>query len=169
MRRNKVDISPVPHVRARRAVLCVTYKDLPINSVANCEHTICTTSYHLFHVSGTRPLIRDGNLATAWTKEEQLLGYTTHQRQRIKALQTLGLTDEAFEKCRAIMLSSLGPSAFGFGIEETAVTLMKAADEDGGVAPVTTGWRSEGERLRRTGLDVQALSGLSAPGVHHHP
>lgn len=57
---------------------------------------------------------------TPLTKEEQLLGYNVHQRQRMKALQILGLTEESFERSRAVMLSSLGPSAFGYNADDAA-------------------------------------------------
>lgn len=67
---------------------------------------------------------------TPLTKEEQLLGYTAQQRQRLKALHILGLTEEVFERCRAIMLSSLGPSAFGGDDEEKAQWAAKAAEKD---------------------------------------
>lgn len=67
----------------------------------------------IFHARVTTSLISGGNNRTpinhvVWfrvsrqeddekplTKEEHLLGYTAHQRQRIKALHTLGLTEEA--------------------------------------------------------------------------
>ncbi|CAN0564498.1 unnamed protein product, partial [Laminaria digitata] len=67
---------------------------------------------------------------TPLTKEEKLLGYTAYQRKRMKAFQILGIKEEAFERCRAVMLSSLGPSAFGYGVEETAMLAARAAIED---------------------------------------
>lgn len=74
---------------------------------------------------------RDDPKDTPLTKEEQLLGYTSHQRQRMKALQILGLTEESFERCRAVMLSSLGPSAFGYNVDETAKSAARAEAEEG--------------------------------------
>ncbi|CAM9551475.1 unnamed protein product, partial [Choristocarpus tenellus] len=45
-------------------------------------------------------------------KEERLLGYTREQRQRMKALTTLGITEHLFQEGIAQRLGSLGPSAF---------------------------------------------------------
>lgn len=65
------------------------------------------------------------------TKAEKLLGYTASQRQRIKALQTLGLSEEDFDTCRAILLSSLGPSAFwSGGNDELTGTTGKGEGEE---------------------------------------
>ncbi|CAN0337449.1 unnamed protein product, partial [Hapterophycus canaliculatus] len=66
---------------------------------------------------------------TPLTKEEQLLGYNAQQRQRLKALHILGLTEESFDRCRAVMLSSLGPSAFGYSTDETAKSAARAEAE----------------------------------------
>lgn len=82
------------------------------------------------HTTSRRAPLRDTSQDKAWTKEEQLLGYTSEQRQRMKALHTLGLTEAAFDKCRAIMLSSLGPSAFGVDADETAASAARAAKEE---------------------------------------
>lgn len=87
------------------------------------------------------------------TKEEQLLGYTAHQRQRIKALQILGLTEESFERCRAVMLSSLGPSAFGYNTDETAASVASAEAEEG--------WRPM-DKFRK-----KYVGGSGGGGGHH--
>ncbi|CAM9401754.1 unnamed protein product [Ectocarpus sp. 13 AM-2016] len=87
------------------------------------------------------------------TKEEQLLGYTSQQRQRMKALHILGLTEESFDRCRAVMLSSLGPSAFGYSADETAASAVSAEAEEG--------W-TPGDKFRRRA----APSG--GGGGHHH-
>lgn len=97
---------------------------------------------------------------TPLTKEEQLLGYTVHQRQRIKALQILGLTEESFERGRAAMLSSLGPSAFGFNSDETAAWAAKAEAEEGWT-PV--------DMFRRKGHGHQHAGGGDGGDGHHHP
>lgn len=85
---------------------------------------------------------RDISNHTALTKEEQLLGYSSQERQRVKALQILGLTEESFERCRAVMLSSLGPSAFGYTADETAKSAARAEAEEG--------W-TPGDKFRRKG------------------
>ena len=85
---------------------------------------------------------RDISNDTPLTKEEQLLGYTSQQRQRMKALQILGLTEESFDRCRAVMLSSLGPSAFGYTTDETAKSAARAEAEEG--------W-TPGDKFRRKG------------------
>ncbi|CBN75317.1 conserved unknown protein [Ectocarpus siliculosus] len=87
------------------------------------------------------------------TKEEQLLGYNSQQRQRMKALHILGLTEESFDRCRAVMLSSLGPSAFGYSADETAASAVSAEAEEG--------W-TPGDKFRRRA----APSG--GGGGHHH-
>ena len=85
---------------------------------------------------------RDMSNDTPLTKEEQLLGYSSQQRQRMKALQILGLTEESFDRCRAVMLSSLGPSAFGYTADETAKSAARAEAEEG--------W-TPGDKFRRKG------------------
>ncbi|CAN0519297.1 unnamed protein product, partial [Ectocarpus sp. 12 AP-2014] len=87
------------------------------------------------------------------TKEEQLLGYTSQQRQRMKALHILGLTEESFDRCRAVMLSSLGPSAFGYSADETAASAVSAEAEEG--------W-TPGDKFRR-----RAAPSGGGGGYHH--
>lgn len=80
-----------------------------------------TSDHHHHHYHNCRDHTDD----TPWTKEEQLLGYSASQRQRIKALHTLGLTEATFDRCRAVFLSSLG---YGHAdIDETAATVVRAA------------------------------------------
>lgn len=93
---------------------------------------------HLTNCACNRDISND----TPLTKEEQLLGYTLVQRQRMKALHILGLTEESFERCRAVMLSSLGPSAFGYTADETAKSAARAEAEEG--------W-TPGDKFRRKG------------------
>lgn len=92
---------------------------------------------------------------TPLTKEERLLGYNVHQRQRMKALQILGLTEESFERGRAAMLSSLGPSAFGNSADETAAWAARAEAEEG--------WRPA-DKFRRKGPGRQYGSGDGGDG-----
>lgn len=99
---------------------------------------------------------RDLNDDKPWTKEEQLLGYSTIQRQRMKALHTLGLTEEGFEKCRTVILASLGPSAFGFGVEETAAAVARAAE---GGDNWTPGDRLDRSRRRKQDWNARRGSG----------
>lgn len=91
---------------------------------------------------------------TPITKEEQLLGYNSQQRQRMKALHILGLTEESFDRCRAVMLSSLGPSAFGYSTDETAASAASAAAEED--------W-TPGDKFRR-----RAAPSGGGGGGHHH-
>lgn len=70
------------------------------------------------------------HLSRKCSKEEKLLGYTASQRQRVKALDTLGLSERDFEKCRAVLLSSLGPSALGSGSAGVARPSIGSEDEE---------------------------------------
>lgn len=84
-----------------------------------------------------RPTYRDPNEGHVSTKEEQLLGYTAADRQRIKALHTLGLTEGGLDKCRSVLLSSLGHTE---NMENTAVMVATAADAEEGWTPADS-WR----------------------------
>ena len=89
------------------------------------------------------------------SKEEQLLGYTASQRQRMKALHTLGLTEESFERCRALMLSSLGPTAFGTDVDKTAENAARAAEEEG--------WTPSTKTRRWYSHSIPDVNGLFRP------
>lgn len=55
----------------------------------------------------------------------------------MKALHTLGLTEEGLEKCRSVLLSSLG---YTENMENTAAMVATAADADEGWTPADS-WR----------------------------
>lgn len=123
------------------------------SSLPTARHRSPSPSLPHSLTSLSRQRRRNWSNDTLPTKEEQLLGYTSQQRQRMKALHILGLTEESFDRCRAVMLSSLGPSAFGYSADETAASAVSAEAEEG--------W-TPGDKFRRRA----APSG--GGGGHHH-